>query len=175
MARFKEYKRRNKVYLSVVENEDIKAEFGTTFIVYPSLLRLDIENIPIIPRFDFVSPLTTRVPDRTRDDGYLLYSASHDDSCPVNTFPLVGRRIISGEVHRGPTLKIFREFSFILKYLKWVEHILSSFESQLRTFRLFNALYSSLYTYDRNSHVIHTRLRGLMREHFAYYIRGNLE
>ena len=61
MVHFKEYKQRDKVYLSVVENEDTKAELGTTFTVYPSLLRLDVEKI--IPRSNFASPLTSRVVD----------------------------------------------------------------------------------------------------------------
>jgi len=64
MVHFKEYKRRDKVYLSIVQNEDTKAVFGTTFIVYPSLLCPDVEKIPIIPYSDFVSLLTTRVADR---------------------------------------------------------------------------------------------------------------
>jgi len=52
-------------------------------------------------------------------------------------------------------MKIFGEFSFILKYWEWVEHILSCFESQLRTCCLFDVAYASLYTYDRDPHVIH--------------------
>ena len=32
--------------------------------------------------------------------------------------------------------------------------MLSCFESQLRTFRLFDVVYASLYTYDRDPHVI---------------------
>ena len=32
MVRFKEFKRRDNVYLSIVEDEDTKAELGTTFI-----------------------------------------------------------------------------------------------------------------------------------------------
>jgi len=116
MVRFKEYKRQNKVYLFVVDNEDTKAELSTTFIVYPSLPRPKAANTATIPSSDFASPLTTRVADRTCDDIYLLYSDSHDNSCSVTTFPLVGQRIICGEVRWGPTLKIFGEFSFIKKY-----------------------------------------------------------
>jgi len=104
------------VYLSILENEDKRAELGITFIVYPSLLRPYVEKIPIIPRFDFASSLTTRVADRAYDDIYLFYSASHDDSSSFSTFPLLGRRIISGEVLWGPTLKIFGKFYFIIKY-----------------------------------------------------------
>jgi len=89
MVRFKEYKRRHKVYPSVVENEDTKADLGTTFIVCPSLLCPDIEKIPIIPCSDFASLLNTRVADRAHDDIYLLHSVSHDDSCSITTFPLL--------------------------------------------------------------------------------------
>jgi len=155
MVRFKEYKRRDKVYLSVEENEDTKAELGTTFIVYPSLLHPEVEKMPIVPRFHFALLLTTKVVERAHDDIYLLHSANHDDGCSVTTFSLLGRRIISGKVRSGPALKIFVEFSFILKYWEWVDHILSCFESQLRTCRLFDAVYASLYTYDRDPHVIY--------------------
>jgi len=154
MVRFKEFKRPDNVYLSVVEDEDTKVELGTTFIVYPSLLRPDVDKIPVIPHYDFASPLTTRFTDRAHDDIYFLHSTSHDDSCSVTSFSLLGRRIISDEVRWGHTLKIFRECSFILKYWELVEHILSCFKSQLRTCRLFDAVYASLYTYDRDPHVI---------------------
>jgi len=107
MVRFKEYKQRDKVYLSVVENEDTKADLGTTFIVYHSLLRPDVEKMPIIHRSDFALSLTTKVAERAHDDIYLLHSTSHDDSCSVITFPLLGRRIIFGEVRWGPAVKIF--------------------------------------------------------------------
>ncbi|KAJ8430754.1 hypothetical protein Cgig2_009059 [Carnegiea gigantea] len=56
MVRFKEYKRWDKIYLSVVEHEEMKAELDNTFIVYPSLLRPEFEQIPTIPRSDFASP-----------------------------------------------------------------------------------------------------------------------
>ena len=90
MVRFKEFKRRDNVYLSVVEDEDTKAELGTTFLVYPSLLRPDVDKIPVIPRSDFASPLTSRVTDRAHDDIYFLHSTSHDDSCSVTSFSLLG-------------------------------------------------------------------------------------
>ena len=130
MVRFKKFKRRDNVYLSIVEDEDTKVELGTTFIVYPSLLRPDVDKIPVIPHYDFASPLTTRFTDRAHDDIYFLHSTSHDDNCSVTSFSLLGQRIISGEVHWGHTLKISGECSFILKYWEWVEHILSCFESQ---------------------------------------------
>jgi len=56
----------------------------------------------------------------------------------------------------GSVLKIFGKFCFIFKYWEWVKHILSCFKSQLRTCRLFDAVYASLYTYDRDPHVILT-------------------
>ena len=97
MVHFKEHKRRDKVYLCVVENEDTKGELGTTFIIYLSLLHLEVEKIPIIPCFDFASSLTTRVSDRMHYDIYLLHRTSHDDSCIITTFPLLGRKIIYSE------------------------------------------------------------------------------
>jgi len=154
MVRFMEYKRRDKVHLSVVENEDTKLELGMAFIFYPSLLCPNVEKTPIIPHFDFASQLTTNVADRAHDDIYLLHRAGHENSYSATTFLLLGRRIIFGEVRWGSALKIFGELNFILKYWKWVEHILSCFESQLGTCRLFGAVYASLYTYDRDPHVI---------------------
>jgi len=47
MVRFKEYKGWDKFHLSIIENEDTKAELGTTFIVYPLLPRPNIEKLPI--------------------------------------------------------------------------------------------------------------------------------
>jgi len=61
MVRFKEFKRRDKVYHFVVKNEETKVELDTTFIFYPSLLRPDIEKILVTPRSNFTSPLTTQI------------------------------------------------------------------------------------------------------------------
>jgi len=97
MVRFKEYKRRDKIYLSVVEHEETKVKMGSAFIVYPSLLRLEFKQIPTVPHSDFVLSLTTTVTDRTLDDIYLLHSASHANSCTA-TFPLLRQKIISSEV-----------------------------------------------------------------------------
>jgi len=33
-----------KVYLSIVENEDTTIELGTTFVIYPSLVCLMLKN-----------------------------------------------------------------------------------------------------------------------------------
>jgi len=46
MAHFKEYKWLDKVYLSIVENEDTRVELSSIFIVYPSLLRPKLDKIP---------------------------------------------------------------------------------------------------------------------------------
>jgi len=76
----------------------MKAGMGSTFVVYPSLLRLEFEQTPTVPRSDFVSPLTPRAVDRMHNDIYLLHSANHDNSCTITTFSLLGQKIISSEV-----------------------------------------------------------------------------
>ena len=81
-----------------MEHEETKAELGNTFIVYPSLLRPEFEQIPTVTCFDFASLLTTGVADRTHDDINLPYSASHDNSCTITTSLLLGQKIISSEV-----------------------------------------------------------------------------
>ena len=75
--------------------KDTGAELGTTFIVYPSLLRPEVDKIPITPWTNFASPFTTKVTDRAHDDIYFLHSDNRDDSCTINSFPLLGRKIIS--------------------------------------------------------------------------------
>jgi len=66
----------------------------------------------------------------------------------------LGKKLFSMKFVGGLVLKIFGEFFFILIYWEWVEHILSCFESHLRACHLFDAVYASLYTYDRDPHVI---------------------
>jgi len=105
MVQSKECKRQDKIYLSVVEHEETKAELGNTFIVYPSLLRLEFEQIPTIPRYDFTSPLTTRAADRTYDDIHLLHSVSHDNSYTITSFLMLGQKIISDEVPLGASIE----------------------------------------------------------------------
>ena len=72
MVCFKEYKQRDKVYLSIIENGDMKAELGTTFIAYPSLLCPEVEKMSTVLWSNFASFLTTKVVDRAHDDMYFF-------------------------------------------------------------------------------------------------------
>jgi len=139
-----------------MENEDMKVGLGTTSIVYLSLLCLKVEEMPIIPCSNFASPLIIRAIDRMHDYICVLFSTNPDESCTITNFPLLWQKIISGEVRWGLALKIFGEFYFIMKYWEWVEHILTCFESQLRTCCLIDAVCASLYTCDCDPHVVHT-------------------
>jgi len=75
-----------------LENEDTKVDLGTTFIVYLSLLRPEIEKIPSISHSNFASLLTIEVVDRVHDDTYFLHSTSHDNSCTLTTFRYFGQK-----------------------------------------------------------------------------------
>ena len=95
---------------------------------------------------------------------FTLASNLHSTTNHVNPFPLLGRWISAGEVQWGlpssktPPLQYRGEFSYLPKYWEWLEDILSHNTKVLSDANLYEPLLASLFTYDRNTHVLQTFL-----------------
>ena len=91
---------------------------------------------------------------------FTLASNLHSTADRVDPFPLLGRRISTGEVQwalpssKTPPLQYKGEFSYLLKYWEWLEDILSHNTKVLSDANLYKPLLASLFTYDLNPHVL---------------------
>ena len=104
--------------------------------------------------------------DPTRKDSHVvsrtftLASNLHSTADHVDPFPLLGCRISTGEVQwalpssKTPPLQYKGEFSYLPKYWEWLEDILSRNTEVLSDANLYKPLLASLFTYDRNPHVL---------------------
>nr|GME01302.1 ABC transporter G family member 11 [Ipomoea batatas] len=72
----------------------------------------------------------------------------------ADTFPSLGKRILDGEVSWSNHLNFDDEFSFTKGYWEWAEDILSHYGKVLRKGSIYDAVYASLFTYDRNTSII---------------------
>ena len=96
---------------------------------------------------------------------FTLASNLHSTANHINPFPLLGRRISAGEVQwvlpsfKTPPLQYKGEFSYLPKYWEWLEDILSHNTKVLSDANLYEPLLASLFTYDRNTHVLQAFLK----------------
>nr|GLL21956.1 uncharacterized protein LOC105964676 [Ipomoea trifida] len=72
----------------------------------------------------------------------------------ADTFPSLGKRILDGEVSWSNHLNFDSELSFTKGYSEWAEDILSHYGKVLRKGSIYDAVYASLFTYDRSTSII---------------------
>ena len=95
---------------------------------------------------------------------FTLASNLHSTVDHINPFPFLGHRISAGKVQwalptsKTPPLQYKGEFSYLPKYWEWLEDILSHNFKVLGDAKLYEPLLASLFTYDRNIHVLQASL-----------------
>jgi len=152
----KEFQREGKLLLSVMDKEDDNPQSGSCFRIYRSLRRSSANQAPVIEPSSFPFKFSIRV-EKGAEDGSIKYfpqSTYRDKSSLLTKFPMLGRRIISGQVRWGLNMLLYGNFSYIPAYREWTEHVLSCCEARLRTCALYEAMYASLYSYSRDMHVV---------------------
>ena len=96
---------------------------------------------------------------------FTLASNLHSTVDYVDPFPLLGCWISAREVQwalpssKTPPLQYRGEFSYLPKYWEWLEDILSRNTKVLSDANLYEPLLASLFTYDRNPHVLQAFLK----------------
>ena len=83
-----------------------------------------------------------------------MKSLIHNKEPRTIPFQTLGRRIIDGDGYWGPSLRLSDAFNYIENYWKWLEDILGRSKQVLHENHLFDTFYASLFTYDRNSHIL---------------------
>ena len=55
----------------------------------------------------------------------------------------------------GAEFSFILEFAYIPLYCEWTKRVLACFSQRLRDCSLYQAIYASLYSYNRDAHVLH--------------------
>ncbi|PIN02830.1 hypothetical protein CDL12_24654 [Handroanthus impetiginosus] len=85
---------------------------------------------------------------------WILLAAHYQHSNELIQFlPTLGRRIIQGKARWGDFLQA-GEFQYIKGYWEWTEDVLSRCRHKLDAVQIYDFIYASLFTYDRNSEVM---------------------
>lgn len=85
---------------------------------------------------------------------HILHPRHHSRSTPGTPFPTLRSRIASKETHWGDSLVLQGDFRYTVGYWEWAEDVLTRCKATLGKARIFDAVYASLYTYDRNSDIV---------------------
>ncbi|KAH7841563.1 hypothetical protein Vadar_031568 [Vaccinium darrowii] len=84
----------------------------------------------------------------------LLRSSLHKKDNSSEHFLLLGDRIINGDAKWGSSTPQFGEISFIEGYWEWLEDVLARNKGTLTDAKIYDAVFASLFTYDRNTNLI---------------------
>ncbi|KAL7123680.1 hypothetical protein ACP275_01G122300 [Erythranthe tilingii] len=77
-----------------------------------------------------------------------------EESSGPSLLPILGDNIVNGNVKWGDTLKFVGGFRFFKGYWEWIEDVLSRCQHKLKSAKIFDPVYASLFTYDYNSEVM---------------------
>lgn len=82
----------------------------------------------------------------------------------ASSLPCLGRRIINRETQWNDTFTFGGEFHDIPGYWEWAEDILSRSCQTLKDAKIYDVVYGSLFTYDRNTNI----LQAFCEAHFSW-------
>ncbi|KAH7851950.1 hypothetical protein Vadar_018753 [Vaccinium darrowii] len=117
--------------MTILSNPADKVENGTTL---PWVVETDCEVIG----------------GKSDSEALLLQSAHHDEETdPPTPFSLFGHKIQNKTVVWGNTFKAIADPPYCEGYWEWLEDILSHHEQMLKQKKIYDAIYSSLFSYDR--------------------------
>jgi len=85
----------------------------------------------------------------------LFVENNQDRSNLITEFFTLGRQIIAGKARCGKTLLLYQELGYIPLYWELTERVLTCFGLYLRDCSLYQAVYASLYSYNRDAYVLH--------------------
>ena len=82
-------------------------------------------------------------------------NSSHPTTTEVHVeFGLLGSCVCDGEAKWGSSFKVLGESFFTEGYWEWVEEVLGCHEPFLKGCKLHEAIFASLFSYDRNASMI---------------------
>ncbi|KAH7845097.1 hypothetical protein Vadar_017759 [Vaccinium darrowii] len=87
-------------------------------------------------------------------DALLLRSSLHQKDSGSEHFLLLGDQIMNGDAKWGNSTPQFGEISLIDGYWDWLEDVLAWNKDLLTAAKIYDAVFASLFTYDRNTNLI---------------------
>ncbi|KAH0647980.1 hypothetical protein KY285_033228 [Solanum tuberosum] len=138
----------------IVETEE--GEEQTRFLTHAPLVGRYANQWPFLKN-PFHMANWTSVHTHTSNNLLKLWSLQAPDHHHANIatpLPSLGRRIIQGEIRWGNTMTVEGEYRHIQGYWEWTKDILGRSQEVLGTAQIYDAVYASLFTYDRNSNIL---------------------
>ncbi|KAG5529091.1 hypothetical protein RHGRI_029680 [Rhododendron griersonianum] len=150
MTRFKSFQEGS---MTILNDSTDKVEIGTTLTVHPAFLgawALQYEPLGDVlhPPQWAIETSCEVIGSKSDSLALLLQSAHHDEEQPTS-FSLLGHRIQTEEAVWGNTFKAIIDPSYCEGYWEWLEDILSRHEQMLKKAKIYEAIYASLFSYDR--------------------------
>ncbi|KAF7143338.1 hypothetical protein RHSIM_Rhsim05G0112600 [Rhododendron simsii] len=152
MACFKSFQEGS---MTILNDPTDKVENGTTLTVHPAFLGAwalqyePIGDVLHLPQWAIETNCEV-IGSKSDSHALLLQSAHHDEETDRPTpFSLLGHRIQTEEVVWGNTFKAIVDPSYCEGYWEWLEDILSRHEQMLKKAKIYEAIYASLFSYDR--------------------------
>ncbi|KAI5312471.1 hypothetical protein L3X38_041644 [Prunus dulcis] len=118
--------------VTILEDESDSRDEGTTLLVGAPLLASEVSEV----------------------DNYLHILSWSQETDSLGAFELLSDRIHNGAVNWGSVLPTAGESTFIEYYWEWLEDVLSRNTQVLKSVGLYNAVFASLFSYDRHAPVI---------------------
>ncbi|KAG5521474.1 hypothetical protein RHGRI_033887 [Rhododendron griersonianum] len=150
MARFKSFQEGS---MTILNDSTDKVENGTTLTVHSAFLgawALQYEPLGDVlhPPQWAIETSCEVIGSKSDSLALLLQSAHHDEEQPT-PFSFLGHRIQTEEAIWGNNFKAIIDPSYCEGYWEWLEDILSRHEQMLKKAKIYEAIYASLFSYDR--------------------------
>ncbi|KAL2900616.1 Protein MAIN-LIKE 2 [Bienertia sinuspersici] len=154
MVHLKDFVDGKRRYLALVDREDDLPKSGTCLAVRLSLLPPGNKADSLVNSQNFRKSMSTVI-KLDNMDAYVLHNMMPDRDATNNKPPLLGRSIVSGATKwKSNTLKFIGDFFFIPGYWEWTEDVLSRYGDILELCSVRDAVYASLYSYDRDTNIL---------------------
>lgn len=143
-------------YIALPDHERDEPKSGTNMIIRCSLLSPEGVQT-LVCKNNFLSDMSVKLPLNAHNAStfYKLHSILKDKSATNDCLPLLGRSILFGSMKWGSqVVRIMGDSSFIHVCWEWTEDVLFHFREALDYCGIYNAVYASHYSYDRDSSIL---------------------
>uniref|UniRef100_A0A9I9D7C3 Mitochondrial protein n=1 Tax=Cucumis melo TaxID=3656 RepID=A0A9I9D7C3_CUCME len=141
-------------HLVILSDRNQPKEDGLSLIVEKPWADAFADHWPRLDNNSVLSRLSVEIPLSEGKSARVLQSSIHNEALNSVRALTLGQRLIEGQTRWGTVTKIPGEFCFIDCYWEWLELVVGRNTRLLYSTRLYGAITTSLYTYDRNSDVV---------------------
>lgn len=154
MVRFNDATFSGEAHLVIRDDKENQTAKETRLRVHVPLIGYFVDAPPKLANSFHKSEWSRKIEETKTSISWALPSAHHCRAKEITQLPTLGRRIVDGETNWGNDVKFVGEFRYLAGYWEWSEDILGRCGDELRRARIHDAVYASLFTYDRNIEVV---------------------